>query len=97
MRDAFFSALDVLGVFVVIEEAQVVRLGVGDGAQILHRRVERPMFHPRFSWALFAQSLEKTEGTAPEIFGIRRPRFPQAREELSEGIVQGRRRKFPWF
>ena len=97
MRDAFFSVLDVPGVFVVFEEAQEARLGVGDGAEILHGSVECPVFHPGFPRALFAQSFEKTAGAAAKIFGVRRPRFPQAREELSEGIVQGRRRKFPWF
>ncbi len=79
-RNPRFLVSDVPRMFAVFEEPKILRLGVGDGAEILHGRVKRPVFHPGFSRALFAQPLEKTAGAAAEIFGIRCPPFPQARK-----------------
>ena len=58
-------------------------------AEVFHRRIQCPVFHPRLCRALLAEPLEETNGTASEVIRVRCLSFAELGKILREYLLQG--------
>ena len=65
----------------IFKQARVPGLGMAKLAEILHRRVQRPVLHPGLCRALTTQAFKETPGAAVQVIGVFGLRLSRLREK----------------